>query len=361
MVNNMETTITPKNEHRVFIGSSSEGKEIAEYLQLALDDYCEAVIWDQGVFTLSAATLQSLTSATQNYDFAILVLTPDDQVLKRGNLSNAARDNVLFELGLFMGKLGPSSTFIVHCRDDKLEFPSDLAGITRVTYRHRSDGNLQAAINPVAVKIRKAMAEVARDRVTTVPNSDVKEGLMAGLLNESYFSRYICDSLEALADKRMGISTHLEDVDAFYTWSNNLLGMLRDLYSKRCDDAYSAWMRPTIETPTKLKVFQEHNMPKEYKPYEFQLDEGLAGKVWNTGATAATSKLRKHPWWVFRGGCLTDSYVCVPVGKPKGSGGVLAVGSFRGFDVSDSDLEVVKIFASVLAIIEAPLPSGKGG
>jgi hypothetical protein len=37
----------------VFIGSSSEGKRYAEYLQAALDDYCEARVWDRGSFGLS--------------------------------------------------------------------------------------------------------------------------------------------------------------------------------------------------------------------------------------------------------------------------------------------------------------------
>ena len=43
------------------------------------------------------------------FDFAILVLTADDLVASRDVLSTAPRDNVLFELGLFMGGLGPKA------------------------------------------------------------------------------------------------------------------------------------------------------------------------------------------------------------------------------------------------------------
>jgi hypothetical protein len=39
----------------VFIGSSSEGKEVAEYIQLALEEYCEITLWSQGVFGLSVS------------------------------------------------------------------------------------------------------------------------------------------------------------------------------------------------------------------------------------------------------------------------------------------------------------------
>ena len=68
------------------------------------------------MFGLSSGTLETLVSESKSYQFAILVLTPDDVVVKRGETTMAARDNVLFELGLFMGKLGREHTFIVCSR-----------------------------------------------------------------------------------------------------------------------------------------------------------------------------------------------------------------------------------------------------
>lgn len=145
------------NKPKVFIGSSSEGLTIAESMQLGLEHQAECTIWSQGVFGLSAGTLDSLVSACKAYDYAILVLTPDDVTMKRGNENNTARDNVLFELGLFMGALGRDRTFMVHCRDEKLDLPSDLAGVTAATYGKRTDGNIQAALGPVCTKIKLAM------------------------------------------------------------------------------------------------------------------------------------------------------------------------------------------------------------
>lgn len=144
----------------LFIGSSSEGLEEAEYLQRALEGHCEATTWSQGIFGLSQGTLESLVAACKQYDFAALVLTPDDMVTKRGSRNRAARDNVLFELGLFMGSLGRERTFIVYCRDEKIDLPSDLAGVTAATFPGREDGNMTAAINPAAVKIREAIKKV---------------------------------------------------------------------------------------------------------------------------------------------------------------------------------------------------------
>jgi hypothetical protein len=73
----------------------------------------------------------------QKHDFAILVLTPDDVTESRGDSEKSPRDNVLFELGLFMGRLGRERTFIVCDRSTKLRLPSDLAGISFITYDGR--------------------------------------------------------------------------------------------------------------------------------------------------------------------------------------------------------------------------------
>src|SRR5437899_9214507 len=87
----------------VFIGSSAEGLAIAKAIQLNLDRACEVVIWSQGVFGLSEGTLETLVNKAEEFDFAILVVTPDDMTQSRGKNEQSPRDNVLIELGLFLG------------------------------------------------------------------------------------------------------------------------------------------------------------------------------------------------------------------------------------------------------------------
>jgi predicted nucleotide-binding protein len=73
----------------------------------------------------------------------------------RGSINAAARDNVIFELGLFTGVLGKERVFIVHPRDQELVRPSDLVDFTCLTYRsNRKDHNLRAAVGPAATSIR---------------------------------------------------------------------------------------------------------------------------------------------------------------------------------------------------------------
>jgi CAP12/Pycsar effector protein, TIR domain len=142
----------------IFIGSSSEGLDIARALQAALYNEAEPVIWSQGVFGLSGGTLETLLQESDNFDFAVFILSADDLVVKRGQQGNAARDNVLFELGLFMGRLGRDRTFFVYSRTDQLLLPSDLAGVTAASYLPPSEPRyLLAAISAVSSPILAAV------------------------------------------------------------------------------------------------------------------------------------------------------------------------------------------------------------
>jgi len=138
----------------VFIGSSSKEKKVAGALQVLLDPTCEVTIWSQGVFGLSQGNLESLVNALDKFDFALLVLTADDLVTSGENSSPAPRDNVLFELGLFMGGLGRDRTFIVYDRTIRLRLPTDLAGVAAATFEPHTNGSLQAALGAAATTVQ---------------------------------------------------------------------------------------------------------------------------------------------------------------------------------------------------------------
>ncbi|WP_130734276.1 TIR domain-containing protein [Flavobacterium sp. J27] len=138
---------------KVFIGSSTEGLKYANTMQLLLDHQCEVTIWSQGIFGLSQGTLESLVLAIDKFDFAILFLTPDDMIISRDETKPSPRDNVLFELGLFVGGLGRNRTYIVYDRTKPIKIPSDLAGITASTFQEHSDGNLQASLGACCTQI----------------------------------------------------------------------------------------------------------------------------------------------------------------------------------------------------------------
>src|SRR5262245_12188491 len=107
----------------IFIGSSSEGLRVARAIQSQLADVGDVERWDEGVFALSACTLESLVTSLSRFDFGVFVLTADDVVVSRGTKARAARDNILIELGLFMGRLGRERTFLVCCKDERIRIP----------------------------------------------------------------------------------------------------------------------------------------------------------------------------------------------------------------------------------------------
>lgn len=144
----------------VFVGSSSEGLVVAHAIQVLLDPHNEVELWTQGVFGLSEGTLESLVLALQRFDFAVLVLTADDLVVKHGQTVTAARDNVLFELGLFVGGLGRDRTFMVYNRTERPELPSDLAGVTAATFEPHSSGNTVAALGAACYQIQDRIAKL---------------------------------------------------------------------------------------------------------------------------------------------------------------------------------------------------------
>jgi predicted nucleotide-binding protein len=151
---------SPKQSHkpRVFIGSSVEGLPTANALQslLAHDYYVE--VWNQDtVFGLGSSTIEALEKAVSIYDFGVFIFTPDDKLLRRGEDKPVARDNVIFELGLFVGHLGRFRAFVVNPSNEEMSLPSDLKGLTTATYSSAGP-NLTAALGPAAQQIRAAIS-----------------------------------------------------------------------------------------------------------------------------------------------------------------------------------------------------------
>jgi Predicted nucleotide-binding protein containing TIR-like domain len=142
---------------RIFIASSSERLDVAYEIQTHLQRDADCTVWDQNVFIASDNGLDNLLSVPSNNDFGIFIFINDDISRIRGNELNSVRDNVIFELGLFMGALGRKRCFIVKPQNQDIYIPSDLDGFNFITYvseKDRSDQNLSAALSPATNKIR---------------------------------------------------------------------------------------------------------------------------------------------------------------------------------------------------------------
>lgn len=141
-------------KRKLFIGSSSEGKSIAEKLKTKIFEECgdwlEPILWsDDQVFTLNKSTFHSLIQASRKYEYGVFVATADDLRKKRWHITKTMRDNVLFEAGMFLGSLGLTRAFLLV--DKKCALPSDYAGITLSIY---SKTNLENKIVEIIDNIK---------------------------------------------------------------------------------------------------------------------------------------------------------------------------------------------------------------
>lgn len=112
---------------RIFIGSSKEAKHIAQMVCDECSGFAECKIWTDE-FDIGKSAYEDLVNKLGLYDYGILVASADDKVRSRRVTSPAARDNVLFEFGLFAGRLGRHRSFLL--AESGLHLPSDLKGIT---------------------------------------------------------------------------------------------------------------------------------------------------------------------------------------------------------------------------------------
>ena len=151
---------TARAKIRVFIISSAEGLHIARTIQNAFEhDPFTVTVWTDGVFRASWYPVESLERQLDESDFAIAVAQPDDLTQTRGQTSATPRDNVIFELGLFIGRLGRLRSFLVEPRGEEIKLPTDLAGITTVPYKY-NPLELAAAMGPACNRIRAIIKEL---------------------------------------------------------------------------------------------------------------------------------------------------------------------------------------------------------
>lgn len=151
---------TPNKKPIVFIGSSTESRAVAEAIKAAIpSDVATCTLWSHDVFGVSSFPIDDLETAVAVADFAVLVMADDDRVRSRRREQDAPRDNVVFELGLFMGGLSRKRVFLITPEDVDVKIPSDLLGINRLkNYVPNAAGvpDVSAGVDQLIAKILDA-------------------------------------------------------------------------------------------------------------------------------------------------------------------------------------------------------------
>jgi CRP/FNR family transcriptional regulator, cyclic AMP receptor protein len=157
----------------LFIGSSVEGLDLARELATCMQhDTVSVLPWNtKSVFGPSQIPIDELIKHVEEADFALFVFGPDDRVQSRGNDHAAPRDNVIFEMGLFMGRLGRERVFMVKDEQVDLKIPSDLTGVTPIAYTRRVETTWADVANRVSTDLMRVIGPrgVVANRMKMVP------------------------------------------------------------------------------------------------------------------------------------------------------------------------------------------------
>lgn len=145
----------------MFIGSARESLDVAEATASALaGSSIDVRLWSKGgVFGPSSITIESLMEQVEVADFALLVLGPDDKIQSREVERFGPRDNVIFEMGLFLGRLGRRRVFMMQDDALNLKIPSDLAGVHPIKFKRDAGSSLNDCLCSPCEEIRKIVTE----------------------------------------------------------------------------------------------------------------------------------------------------------------------------------------------------------
>jgi hypothetical protein len=155
---------------KLFIGSSTEELGIAQVAKSILERDFDVTIWnekvwDTAVFKINQNFLSDLLKASLQFDFGILIGTNDDKVIFRGKEVMQPRDNVLFELGLFTGRLGTSKcAFLI---DKEVKLLSDFNGLSLAYFDKSQMDTFTSAVND----IRSLFLSSSDDEINFFPSA----------------------------------------------------------------------------------------------------------------------------------------------------------------------------------------------
>lgn len=147
---------------RAFLICSSEALPIARAIRIGLERNAQVVIWsDEKIFPPGTYAIEDLEYEVTETDFGIALAEPDDLVRSRDRSSAAPRDNVVFELGFFMSRLGRRRTLLLVPRSLEVKLPSDFKGLTPIAYdKGSSPKEMPTALGPTIDRICSVIAEL---------------------------------------------------------------------------------------------------------------------------------------------------------------------------------------------------------
>ena len=152
------------NRSKVFIASSGRTLVLAERLRDELaTDFCQATLWsEEGKLQPGSTIIEMLEGAAKQYDFAVIILARDDVLTSGTGEVSKARDNCVFEAGLFMSAIGRKRCFLVNSVEQS-DLPSDLSGILSIRFKEPSNLKDRKACTDAILQAAAQLKNIIQD------------------------------------------------------------------------------------------------------------------------------------------------------------------------------------------------------
>lgn len=254
----------------IFVGSSRESMPIAERVRKGFPEN-EFVVdpWYSGVFgkTRSAggdmSNAEWLKNFTDIYDYAIFIFAPDDETksLTRFDMPDGTartalgtRHNVVYEFGLFMGRIGAKKTFILF--DEAVEkfvtlFFSDLVeNLNDTTERGKSDFRIEL------YKYKGNYPQYLKNKETELPYEEISIGAAIDKIREQIKASFGDVEISFLPSTSLAIGY----------FNNCIKRFVRVVYVVKHGLPYPKdWKQDGLKDPAFLEVVECINKGKEVK------------------------------------------------------------------------------------------------
>lgn len=368
---------------RVFVASSSEALTIAHELQKQLQrgGMARVTVWPD-LFQPTSTVIENLETAADEFDFGIFVLTPDDITILRGEPTETARTNVLFELGLFMGRLGRARCLVVKPSEGPT-LPSDLHGMVTLNYEAPEDdgdkGELIDLIGPVCTDIRSRVQSLGR---RDGRSADSELGASIGMKASEALIKELTFVLQRLTPLLESVEG-LDDASRLRTVFDVVLGEAQKIVNSIWQVEQVVVTVKTLDPndPSVLRCHSAFELLPEHRrewiatkgfPEEIPRLGSLAGRVFDTGARQFVADVNAESAKELLSGEVIaimneriQSMVALPLRRGKS---VIAVLKFDCtlvdlFDSEDEELcrvldMLVRLFEHAFAVLRVELPAG---
>lgn len=220
---------------RIFIGSSTESKEIAKKVQRILENEYICEVWYNDFFELGECTYHNLIKKSISFDYAIFIGGKDDRVFRISKKTEkyAPRDNIYLEFGLYVGILSYARCFFLIQKGCSIA--SDLLGINVLLYEEKQD--IQEIVLNINAKIKQ---EQKLNRIGLLPSTSLAIG---------YFENF----LKPISKAVLGLKDIKVDSNIYQVQSNEKV--LEIVIPENTEEDLRSWSELFFESNSVFKTY----------------------------------------------------------------------------------------------------------